>query len=159
MDMPPTRYRVVEQGRRLVVIDNWTGQPVQYSAGTPQPPRNDLGAAPRSTIEQASATLRAHATTHKPQRTTNAGLGGADWIITTQSWFDDEGPRRLRISPGGQGGLTMTIGILAALAIAAIFFLGWLLIPATLFVLLQSGPRKMIRAAITGWLTGLGEEV
>jgi hypothetical protein len=29
MDMPPSRYRVVEQGRRLVVIDTLAGEPVR----------------------------------------------------------------------------------------------------------------------------------
>ncbi|NML08211.1 hypothetical protein [Sphingomonas sp. G-3-2-10] len=161
MDMPPTRYRVVEQGRRLVVIDNWTGQPAQHMMRATEPPRFDERR--RTTIEQASASLRAPPPPPRPVTRqgvgTGAGLGGPDWILSTQSWFDDEGPRRIRIAPGGQGQLTILLGIAVAVAIFAIFFLGWILLPLAFFALLQSGTRKALRSGITVWLTGLGEEV
>lgn len=157
MDMPPTRYRVVEQGRRLVVIDNWTGAPVQHGMRMPESPR-EPGASPRKTIEQASAGLHA-ASPPRSRPGGDAGLGGPDWIITTQSWFDDEAPRRIRLGTKGQGQFTVLLGMAVAVLIFAIFFIGWLLLPLAFFALLQPGARKVIRSGITAWLTGLGEEI
>lgn len=157
MDMPPTRYRVVEQGRRLVVIDNWTGQPAQHMMRAPEVPRFDEHR--RTTIEQASAGLRAPPPPPRHSAGPGAGVGGPNWTLSTQSWFDDEGPRRIRIGPGEQGQLTILLGMAVAVTIFATFFLGWILLPLAFFALLQPGARKVIRSGITVWLTGLGEEI
>src|SRR5204862_472732 len=97
MDMPPTRYRVVEQGRRLVVIDTLAGGPVRPVPGAPEMPgeRRRRMEAPRPR-DRVAPRLR------KPEprgpHANGDGLG-----FTTARWFDDEGPRTIRIDQEGQG--------------------------------------------------------
>lgn len=150
MDVPPSRYKVVEQGRRLVVIDTWRGNaPVTGHAA-----RADVPARP-ATVEQARAALR----TARPARgAAPAAAGGMDtpaWVVTTRAWFDDKAPRRIRIESRDQS----KIGIVAAVTLAALLLLfamfGWPAWLVVAIILAQKAVRKGLRALIAPMLDGL----
>jgi hypothetical protein len=145
MDMPPSRYKVVEQGRRLVVLDSWNGDaPVTGHA-----PRSDA-TPPPATVEQARAAL--HARPRTADRAGNAPAGASETIITTQSWFDAKGPRRIRIDASGQGQL-LIVAMVAAMAVILLFVLtGWPLLLVAGFALAQPRVRAGLRQGVTAWL-------
>jgi hypothetical protein len=143
MDVPPSRYKVVEQGRRLVVIDTWNGdRPV-----TRQAPRADSPARP-ATPQQARAALRPA----QRKRAGNAGMGVPDTVITTQPWFDAKGPRQVKLNPSAQGlGLAVAIaGIAGTIYVLAMW--GWPPLAVVAFFLAQKRVREGARAGATAWL-------
>ena len=113
-DLPPPRYRIVERGRRLDVIDTW-------QAGRPPMPRP--GAAPLR-----SPAMPARVRGMLPRFTTIKFDGTGD--LTTAAWFDDKGPRAVRLP--GDVMRPLWIGaalIVIALIVAACF------VPALLLAL------------------------
>lgn len=79
-------------------------------------------------------------------------------FFDTRRWFDDKGPRRVRLSKAGReqlngailivfGGLAM--GVIAALLTNPLILLGGL-------ALLSEKARASIRARVTRWIDGLG---
>ncbi|MGE7206378.1 hypothetical protein ACQKJZ_11935 [Sphingomonas sp. NPDC019816] len=143
-DMPPTRFRVVERGRRLEVIDTQAKRP---SAPTPQKPL-DLASLPTGAVDRAKAGDR----TWLPTKIRFDG--GLVW--TTRRFYDAKGPRTLTLNAGTVGQLRMAAGILIAA------FIGWLIlasfVPALLGLplLLASGKtRETLRSAVTDWIDRL----
>lgn len=129
MEPPRPRYRVVEQGRRLVVIDTLTGAP----AVRPQPQPSGEGA--------TAAT--------GPERTAFDGRS----TLVTRSFYDDKAPRTLTLDPGataliekGRSGL-IAIGLF--LAVVAVAFPWLLLFP---LLLIDRRVRAALRAPVTRWL-------
>jgi hypothetical protein len=144
MDMPPTRYKVVEQGRRLVVLDSWNGDaPVTGHA-----PRSDAAARP-ATVEQARAALRPRP---RADRAGNAPAGASETVITTQPWFDAKGPRRIRIDASGQGQLLIAAMVAAMAAILLFVLTGWPLLLVAGFALAPPRVRAGLRLGVTAWL-------
>jgi hypothetical protein len=142
MDMPPTRYRVIEQGRRLVVIDGWSGRPVQAD----RPAAPDLPRDTRAKPVQAST----------PSTPPPAGYTGTrPFLLKTARWFDDQGPRTISIGQTGQGQLV--IGLLFALFGGVILFslFSWVLVVILGFVLIQPKAWRGLRRGITIGLTAL----
>ncbi len=152
--LPPARYRIEEQGRRLVVIDQWQGN-------TP------VGAAP------AAAASPAAPPSPSPRRQAGAAAGPslagpALWLIgsrqdaggrpllTTHRFYDPQGPRRIALSDRAIAQL-QAFGV-AALAVTMIFIVILLFVPPAAFVigflLLRGGTA--LKPRIGAWLDGAG---
>lgn len=133
-DAPPGRYKVVERGRRLVVIDTRTGRPATHES-RPAPPSPPVSLP--AGIERESP------------RSIDDKSGHA--VLTTSRLYDLKGPRRIVISEAASNRMNRSIGgiviVLIAFAILALFFPLLLLLPVAL--LFQ--PRA--RAAFRGWMT------
>lgn len=139
-DAPPSRYKVVERGRRLVVIDTRTGQPATREPApvAPSAPRPQTApiesTAPRSVDDRSGASIL---------RTTRLyDLKGPREIVMTRAFSD-----RLGRTIGG--GL---IGFLVFAAIATLYFPPLWLVP--IGVLIQ--PKT--RAAFRSWMTARLDE-
>lgn len=143
MDMPPSRYKVVEQGRRLVVIDTWNGN-VPVTGHLPVPGETSRPA----TVEQARAALRPT----RRQPGADAGASAPETIVTTQPWFDAKGPRRVRIGGSGQGQL-LVAAMVAAMAVVLLLILqAWPVLFVAGFALAQPRVRGGLRQGVTAWL-------
>ncbi|MET3712041.1 hypothetical protein ABIC65_002753 [Sphingomonas trueperi] len=157
MDMPPSRYRVEERGRRLVVIDRKTGREVSHTKSPlplaggggsgegqkrrePAPPASGRGARGwKFGLKQARATPES---------------------FVTRSWFDAKAPRTIKLNYTAHSRLaTLRFGgaILIALLVTG-SFLFWPWFPVTLAAVL--GPaktRERLRAASTRWIDGFDQ--
>ena len=77
-DAPPTRYRVVERGRRLVVIDTLTGQPAT----------RELAVHESKAVAPATRPVEASAPSAVDDRSGHA-------VLTTSRFYDLKAPRRI----------------------------------------------------------------
>ncbi|WP_267396929.1 MULTISPECIES: hypothetical protein [unclassified Sphingomonas] len=141
-DVPPSRWKVVERGRRLEVIDRLSGKAVAQH----ELPGNAAPGPGRLT--GALQSLR-------PQQTRFDGGG----TLTTHPFYDAKGPRTLQLD-GGSAALIARVRIAAAvlgmaLAVAA---LAWPWVLLVLVPLLQGSFRKPLRAAATRWLDRVDRE-
>jgi hypothetical protein len=132
MQPPASRYKVVERGRRLEVIDTRTGKPASSSVRVAEPERSGK----------------------------SAGAGIDADAFFTKRWYDDKAPRRIRLNfVNRQRLLSLRWGIAIAVAILVVLsFLFWPL-AVLLVVALAAGPklRAQIRVASTRWLDGLDQ--
>ncbi|NYT41697.1 hypothetical protein HZY97_13070 [Sphingomonas sp. R-74633] len=149
MDMPPTRYRVVEQGRRLVVIDNWTGGPVQNTARPPEMPGE------RRRALQAPPPAPAPARPAPRSELRGRYAGGEGLSFTTARWFDNEGPRTIRVSQDGQTQLGIVLIVMLVVGGFFIAIIGWPIALVLAFLVLNPKVRGGLRTAATTWLTAL----
>lgn len=140
MDMPPSRYKVVEEGRRLVVVDRLTGERVKHQIHE-KPHRPDM---PR-------AEMRAPTPAPAP-RPRQAGRGR---VFTTDSWYDAKAPRTLALDDDKLGALMLVGGIATSIALFAFFFFGLVALFVIGFLFLQKGTRESLRRGATGWLDSL----
>ncbi|MGN6269455.1 MAG: hypothetical protein ACTHM0_06130 [Sphingomonas sp.] len=123
LEAPPPRQRVIERDGRLVVIDSAAPLPTALGQTTP--------------ARRAGRWF---------ERTSFDGRG----VLTTRSWYDLKGPRRLQLDPGSARIARLAplvIFILTLAAIGGAVFFPWLLvvIPA----LIQPKPWKKLRGRIT----------
>lgn len=137
--MPPSRYRVIERGRRLEVIDR--GAARRVTAAPPSPAR------PRPAAASWWPTL--------PRRTRFDG--GAE--LATHRTYDDKAPRLIALDPASAAivrgvGWAALVAVLA-LAAAAIAW-PWLLVAVALPF--SDQVRKPLRAATTRWLDRVERE-
>lgn len=131
MDMPPTRYRVVERGRRLEVIDTVAPGAVCAEAAHASP-EGQAGWWPR------------------PVRFD----GTLAW--TTSSLYDAKAPRTITLDPGRAVLARIVPAALVALltlALTLVAFAPWAL--TTLFVFANPKSRQHARDAITRMLDRL----
>lgn len=137
MSPPPSRYRVVEDGRTLVVIDRWaSARPASVNAppsspSVPAPP-------PRGSITGAATRVRFD--------------GGS--ILSTHRWYDANGPRTITLDPARAAAWSRAKLILLGLGLGSILVTvayPWAPLPI-LFLLLQPKARAAARGAITRWL-------
>jgi hypothetical protein len=158
---PPSRYRVVERDRRLVVVDTW--DKCTPPAGVPTSPTPPTSRAPRPDLR---GTMGA-----PPQRTGAIGgllvtlaCGGAmdgEWhpILTTRDYYDARGPREIVLSPAAARRLGSLLSR-AAIGLAVIVVILWA-VPYLLFLLVGgfwagiAGFSSVARPAVTRWLDGL----
>jgi len=153
MDMPPTRYRVVEQGRRLVVIDTLAGRSVAPPAVTARPEifadRPRTMDAPRPQPQPQS---RPTPGTPEPR---GRDAGGEGFSFITARWFDKQAPRRIRIGTDAQGQLIG--GLMVAIVVLIFLFalIGWPVAFVLAFVVFNAKVRDGFRTAATTWLTAI----
>ena len=135
-DAPPSRYKVVERGRRLVVIDTRTGQPAtrEVNPAAAKPPAGPSG---NAVIDQVTP------------RTIDDRSGNA--VLVTSRLYDLKGPRRIVISDTASNRMSRAIGGIAIVGIAfvilAVFFPLLLLLPVVLLF------QPKARAASRNWMT------
>lgn len=140
-EIPPSRYKVVERDRRLVVIDTLTGRPA--SAPGPVPPPDRARPSDRPITED------------EPRRIDDRS--GAQ-ILTTSPLYDLKAPRRVvmgdrfneKIGAAIGGWL---IGLFLAFVIAFLFFPWLLLVPVALLL------QPKVRAAIRIWITARLDDI
>lgn len=134
MDMPPSRYRVEERGRRLVVIDRASGHAVGPAKAPPRkPPRRKIGL-------------------KRPQATPDS--------FVTRSWFDAKAPRTIKLNYVAHSRLT-TLRLGGAIVIALLVtgsFLAWPWFPILIGGILASQKsRSQLRKASTRWIDGFDQ--
>ncbi len=136
---PPSRYRIYERNRRLVVVDNWAEGGADRAISVPV-------MAPRAARQG------------QPGKLNRIAFDGRT-SFTTHPLFDAKGPRTLVLDPGSAsviGGMKVALGFTAALAVFLVVVAPYLLLP--LVVLLQRKPRERMRGAITAWLDRAGNQ-
>ena len=133
---PPSRYRVVERGRRLVVIDRQSGAEVSRQ---PEVPGTDGALPRRGRLSLPSA----------PKRTSFDGTS----TLTTHVIYDLKAPRTIRLDPGSA--LTLSRMRLAAAVVAVLTVVAIVAWPAVMvmpIVLANAKVRDGARRAATRWL-------
>jgi len=151
MDMPPSRYRVVEQGRRLVVIDTLAGRSVTPPAIASRP---EMPSDRPRTMEAPRLQPQHRPTPGKPEPR-GRYAGGEGFSFTTAPWFDKEGPRTIRIGTDAQGQLVGALMVALVVMIFLVAFVGWWIVFALVFVGLNAKARDGFRTAATTWLTAI----
>ncbi len=139
-DIPPSRWKVVERGRRLVVIDMATGQEASRMPGAAGLPGD----------------LERGALAKPPAR-----FGGVEKLrfdgggtLTTHPLYDRRAPRTIRLDAAS----AMTLGrvrmgaALVAAAFGIVAVVQPLVLVAIPFILLQPKLRADVRQRITLWL-------
>ncbi len=128
-DAPPSRYKVVERGRRLVVIDMATGQP-----------------AARETVVRAPVVAPADRGPIAAQAPADVDDRSGAAIFTTSRLYDLKGPRRIVMTAEAskQGSRRMGWWAIAAMGfvIATFAFPALLIVP----VLIAFQPRLRLAA-------------
>ncbi|MDT8760680.1 hypothetical protein MZO42_18415 [Sphingomonas psychrotolerans] len=130
MRPPPSRYKVVERGRRLEVIDTRTGQPAS------RPPEPGMRSSSGG----------------------KGGAGIDSDVFVTKRWFDDKAPRSIRLNYAVRARLLNLRWAVALATVLFVTLLFWFWPLAILLVgALAFGPklRAQLRAASTSWLDGL----
>jgi hypothetical protein len=140
-DAPPSRYKVVERGRRLIVIDTRTGQPATREVKPAPPPSH--AATPVSVVVEKVTTSAVD------DRSGNK-------VLVTSRLYDLKGPRRIVINEAAADRMNRGIGGivvgLIAFAILATFFPLLLLLPVALLF------QPKARAAFRNWMTARLDE-
>ncbi len=145
-DVPPSRYKVVERDRRLVVIDTLTGKPA--SAPGPIPPAARQDQPEPSPVERP-------VTETEPRRIDDRS--GAQ-ILTTSPLYDLKAPRRIVMGDRFNEKIGKAIGgwLIAAFfafTIAFLFF-PWLIVLPFVLAL-----QPKLRAGIRTWITARLDEI
>jgi hypothetical protein len=154
MQLPPPRYKVVERGRRLEVIDTRTGKPA--SSHIPPP----LAGARGGAIGAAPRDLTGRPTAASGRGAPKEGAGIDSGVFVTKRWFDDKAPRTIRLNYANRARL-LNLRWVAAIAIALLVVLSFWFWPLAMILVaaLAFGPklRAQLRAASTSWLDGLDQ--
>jgi len=143
-DAPPSRYRIIERDRRLIVIDQW-GQ---------QPPRGAEPVNPLTSGSKPSGSRRPAANPLAGLRRT--GFDGRAELVT-QRWYDAKGPRTLKLDSGTAALLGRARGILLGaivLFVVLAIWMPWVLVIPALLVF-QPKARKSMLAASTAYIDRL----
>ena len=145
-DVPPSRYKVVERDRRLVVIDTLTGKPASSPGPVPPAPRQDRAVPPPT---------ERPVTEDEPRRIDDRS--GAQ-ILTTTPFYDLKAPRQIVMGDRfnekfGKAIGGWLVGLFFAFAITFLFF-PWLLV---LPIVLVFQPK--VRAGIRQWINARQDEV
>ncbi len=167
MDMPPSRYRVVERGRQLVVIDTRPGCDARDVETAHIPPGDALSPTRAKSIEPSKALVSDDRTGMGLLAQAGGSMGdalirrdasGNAEYLDTRRWFDDKGPRRVRLSAAGREQLN--VAILVMLGGLGVGVAGAILVTPLIWVigltLFSTKTRASIRAQITRWIDGLG---
>ncbi len=146
---PPSRYKIVEKGGRLITVDTWAGsetsaEPLRTSALSPQPrPLPMLLSGPA----QSDLAMKFAAIMTRGERD-----AAGNFVLRTAKFYDAEAPRRFRLTQeqarelGGYGFLiTIAFVILGVFALLTNFmialfvavFLGFRLAPSFLRPLMK----------------------
>ena len=138
-DMPPTRFRVVERGRRLEVIDTQAGK---------APPARRAG--PQRPSDQSIARFKL------PERLRFDGGG----VWTTDGLYDAKGPRTLTLDAGAMQKLRYAgAGLVAVVIVWALLGFAIPVIWGAPLLLLNPKARETARQQVTGFIDGLDSGV
>ncbi len=158
MKPPPSRYRVIERGGRLIVIDTWekgrsggdtVGAPAVQRAGMPTTMER---AGPLAAISRwlvALACVGARDDMGRP-------------ILTTSALYDEKGAREITLSPASEQRLGRVLA-LGLLIVAIVIVILWAF-PFLFFVAIFGGAMvsrvadSTVRAMITRWIDQLEPE-
>ncbi|CAN5533381.1 hypothetical protein BH10PSE14_BH10PSE14_12800 [soil metagenome] len=153
MRPPPSRYRVIERGGRLIVVDNWAKDgesPVVDPATTSRPAAAPTGRAPAGMMPAAEGGLL--------QRLVSiATVGAADpqgrpfWI--TSRWYDTKGPRNFALGPAGVrrlGGALLGVMALMVAVLISFFVIGLPMI--VILGALAATIGKNLNTVVTRWI-------
>ncbi len=160
MDMPPSRYRVEERGRRLVVIDRASGRevsptksPFPLAEGNGRPGRSRLGTVPPPSAPPSGRGAPAwRFGIQRPKATPDS--------FVTRSWFDAKAPRTIKLNYAAHSRLAaLRFGGAIVIALLVVgFFLFWPWFPFTLaMVAAPQRSRALLREASTRWLDGFDQ--
>lgn len=138
MDMPPTRYRVVERGRRLEVIDT-------------RPTRHAMELRPDFPLPAPEARTRSDTAKRSADKPALTMDSHGNRVIATATWFDAKGPRRIAVA--GYHAVNMADKARALMTGAALvwFVASVLFAPLWLLPLVLAVPK--VRRALRAWLT------
>lgn len=144
MEAPRTRYKVVERGRRLEVVDSWNGDaPVQRRAPDSAPPPVRSGPAPVEALRAPRLDSRGHR------------------ILATKVWYDAKGPRQIVLTDVGEQkmkGLWL-VAFVALFILAVAAFLFWPLLFILPFLLARGNVRQGFRKAGAAFLDNINQPV
>ncbi|MCD2323609.1 hypothetical protein LQ953_06210 [Sphingomonas sp. IC-56] len=143
---PPSRYKVVERGRRLEVIDTRTGKPASSHHAPPPPLSGGESLFPRMRRLRQS-----------PPASGTAGLD-ADTFVT-KAFYDAKAPRTIRINFVTRKRLDSVRfgGAIAIALLVALGFLFWPLAIGVLGFLLSDKVRAQLRDASTRFVDTLDQ--
>lgn len=140
-DMPPSRFRVVERGRRLEVIDTQASKP-------PPSPRSET---PRALSDKGKPRLSLPA--FELPKTLRFD-GGGSWA--TDSFYDAKGPRTLTLDAGAMQKLRLAgVGLVALIVIWAVVGAFLPILWAAPMLLFNPKVRETVRNQATLFLDGL----
>jgi hypothetical protein len=158
MQPPPSRYKVVERGRRLEVIDTRNGEPVR-------PPLTASPAERRTSpmlrkLGSGDGTRFTTSPLYDAKGPRTIKLGSGDGTrFTTSPLYDAKGPRTIKLDYSAMARLrqlrfAVAIGVAVMIAIA---FLAWWMIPVAIVAIANAKTRSGVRAAITRWFDGFDQ--
>lgn len=143
MDAPRTRYKVVERGRRLEVIDTWNGNAAVHSV------RPDLGQ--RAMQHDAAEAVQALRDTRAPVQTMRVPKldQRGQRILHTQGWYDAKGPRPIALTATGEAKVQgiKVIAIVMLVMFGVLILFSWPVAIVVAFVALRGGARQGLRTA------------
>ncbi len=145
MDMPPTRYRVVEQGRRLIVIDTQAGR-------SSAPP---VFVSRREMVSGRPDALEARRPQAGGAEPRGRYAGGEGFSFVTARWYDGAGPRRIRLDPDGTTQLIAVLLIGLVVAGFLVTLIGWPILLVLGFLAFNPKVRAGLGKAGATWLTAL----
>jgi hypothetical protein len=161
---PPPRYRIVERGRRLVVIDTWNKGVPSSDAG----PMPSTGVGSKATSRPAMATRPGFAGPRGASGLNGllvqiACFGSDDGaghpILTTHEYYDAKGPRDITLSAAGErrlGRMLFNIAFALVFTVALMWFLLPLLVLLVFgAIAINASMKSFARPTITLWLDGL----
>ena len=147
MKPPAPRYKVVERGRRLEVIDTASGKPVR-----PLPVPAGEGPITEPQRKRLARPV-------PPAAKNPAGVDDGS-TFTTRRWFDDKAPRTIRMNFAARARfdqLRFGIAIVVA-AVIGLSVLFWPWFPLALVAVVgQPKLPRWFRAAGTRWIDGLDQ--
>jgi hypothetical protein len=142
-DVPPSRYKVVERDRRLVVVDTLTGKPTSAPGPVAPVRRDDRAPAPASELAERPVAEA------KPRGIDDRS--GAR-ILTTSPLYDLKAPRRIVMDDrfSEKVGNAVGSGVIGAFVVFTIAFMFFPWLIAVPFVLAF---HPGLRAAVRRWTT------
>ena len=159
MDMPPTRFRVVERGRRLEVIDTATeraigGKPGSDRAGSSMTTtRKDTPLMLDQVVSRASAPLSTPAP--QPGALPRAARFDGTVSFTTRTFYDDHAPRTVTLDPARAKlvrGVAFAALVLLIITPALLLMLAWSSFPLLVVlaaVVFNPKVRERLRVGVT----------
>lgn len=155
MQLPPTRYKVVERGRRLEVIDTLTGKP---ASSVPLPL---AGARGGDDLRGRRDNILSVPPPTPASGRGAAGESGADSaVFVTRRWFDDKAPRTIRMNYVNRARLlNLRYGVAIGVALLVVLSFWFWPLAIILVFALAFGPklRAQLRTASTSWLDRLDQ--
>ena len=149
MDAPPTRYKIVERGRRLEVIDTWNGNAPVRTIRDPEIAVPHSSPAPRSSDANAAVESMRAARLDQQGRA----------VLNTAAWYDAKGPRTITLNAQGETNLqALRVFAFVLLFIGALLvYLFWPFSLALPFTLMNGETRKKLQNGVAKFLDGLDQ--